>query len=134
MKKLLIFGAGVLTGVVLTVVFAFVFSAVQQTKELSGAKLFEKPGEVIDVNAFQVFQVIGDNSALVFGGEIGEYSGTEHFTGPAFVITNDEGKYYYDEEIIRVPENKVVRQVGIYKYRTNSGMDKTVPIIKIMEK
>ena len=134
MKKLLIFGAGVLTGVVLTIVFAFVFSAVQQTKELSGAKLFEKPGEVIEVNSFQVFQVIGDNSALVNGGEVGQYSGMELFIGPIFVITNDEGKYYYDEEIIRVPKNKVVRQVGIYKYRTNSGMDKTVPIIKILEK
>lgn len=134
MKKLLIFGAGVLTGVVLTVVFALVVSSIQQPKGLSGAKLFEKPGEVIDVKSFKVFQVIGDNAALVAGGEIGRYSGDEIFMGPTFVVTNDEGKYYYDEEIIRVPENRVARQVGIYRYRNNAGMEKTVPIIKILEK
>lgn len=50
------------------------------------------------------------------------------------LIVNRERKYYYDDEIVKVPKGKVVRQVGIYQYPTQNDMMKTVPIIMIMDK
>lgn len=130
MKKWLIFGGGVLTGVVLTFVFAFIFSA-SRSESNDGTIWFEKPGDVIDVKGFQVFQVIGENAALV-NGQARE--GLEIFTGPVYLLTNEDGKYYYDDEIVKVSEGKVARQVGIYQYQTKSNFGKTVPIIQIMNK
>ena len=47
---------------------------------------------------------------------------------------NDEGKYYYDHEIVKVPSGKVARQVGIFKYTSGGGLDRTVPVVKFMDK
>ena len=45
-----------------------------------------------------------------------------------------EGKYYYDHEIVKVPSGKVARQVGIFKYTSGGGLDRTVPVVKFMDK
>ena len=132
MKKWLIFGGGVLTGIVLTFVFAFIFSA-SRSGSGDDATWFEKPGDVIDVKAFQVFQVLSENAALVNGQTHDDWD-LEIFTGTVYLLTNEDGKYYYDDEIVKVPKGKVVRQVGIYQYRTKSDFGKTVPIIQIMNK
>ncbi len=132
MKKWLIFGGGVLTGIVLTFVFAFIFSA-SRSGINGGTTWFEKPGDVIEVKAFKVFQVLGKDAALV-NGQSHEDLDLDIFTGAVYLLTNEDGKYYYDDEVIRVPEGKVARQVGIYQYQTNSNFGKTVPIIQIMNK
>ena len=51
-----------------------------------------------------------------------------------YLLRNNDGKYYYDDEIVGVPSGKVVRQTGIYKYQTKSEDYKTVPIIEIVDK
>ena len=132
MKKWLIFGVGVLTGVVLTFLFAFIFSANRSNAD-NGATWFEKPGDVIEVDAFEVFQVIGEDAALVHG-KSRELSSMEIFSGAVYLLTNEDGKFYYDDEVVRVPEGKEVRQVGIYQYQTKSDFGKTVPIIQILNK
>ena len=132
MKKWLIFGGGVLMGVVMTFVFAFLFSA-SRSGNNDGTTWFERPGDVIDVKAFKVFQVLDENAALVEG-QTHEDLDLEIFTGAVYLLTNEDGKYYYDDEIIKVPDGKVVRQVGIYQYQTKSDFGKTVPIIQIMNK
>jgi hypothetical protein len=53
--------------------------------------------------------------------------------GVAVLITNDDNKSYYDDQQVTVPSGKCFRQVGVYKYTANSGMAKTIPIVKIME-
>ncbi|MBO5630072.1 MAG: hypothetical protein J5965_13485, partial [Aeriscardovia sp.] len=55
------------------------------------------------------------------------------YSGAVYLMTNEEGKYYYDDEVVRVPDGKVVRQVGIYQYQTKAEFEKTVPIIQIMD-
>lgn len=132
MKKWLIFGSGVLTGIVLTFVFAFIFSASRSEGD-DGVTWFKNPGDVIDVDAFEVFQVIGNDAALVHG-KSREYSSMEVFSGAVYLLTNEDGKYYYDDEVVRVSDGKVARQVGIYRYQTKSDFGKTVPIIQIMNK
>lgn len=126
MKKWLFFSGGVLTGVVLTFAFAFIFSA---NSSNNGITWFEDAGDIIDGSSFEVFQVISEDAALVHGeSEFGLY------LGAVYLLTNGDGKYYYDDEIVKVPEGKVVRQVGIYQYQTKSDFGKTVPIIQIMNK
>lgn len=92
---------------------------------------FEQSGEVINHTSFKVFQVIYDDAALAHG-PLNENS--DLYLGHVFLITNSNGKYYYDEEIISVPTGKVVRQVGVYRYSTNNNITKTVPVIEIMDK
>jgi hypothetical protein len=46
---------------------------------------------------------------------------------------NNEGKYYYDDQMVKVPEGKVLRQVGVYQYPTRQDIVKTVPVIMIMD-
>ena len=132
MKKWLFFGGGVLTGIVLTFVFAFIFSASRSGND-DGTTWFEKPGDVIEVKAFKVFQVLGEDAALV-NGQTHENLDLEIFTGAVYLLTNKDGKYYYDDEVVRVPDGKVARQVGIYQYQTRSNFGKTVPVIQIMNK
>lgn len=130
MKKWLFFGGGVLTGIVLTFAFAFIFSASHSGND-DGTTWFEKPGDVINVRSFKVFQVIAEDAALVYGATHEEY---DIYSGAVYLLTNEDGKYYYDDEVVRVPDGKVARQVGIYQYQTKTDFGKTVPIIQIMKK
>lgn len=134
MNKWLIFLGGFVVGVVFTIAGLYVLF--HETEEglptntgIEGVTMFDEPGEIINENQFQVFQVIAENAALVTSNSLESDS-----YGTVFAIMNREDHYYYDNEQIKVPKNKVVRQVGIYKYHAKSDIIKTVPIIKIVEK
>ena len=129
MKKWLIFGGGVLTGVILTIAFAVIFAA-NRSQENNGVTWFDQPGDIVPEKSFKVFQVLEKSAALVNGNS--EYG--DLYMGTVYLLTNDEGKYYYDDEIVEVPDGKVARQVGIYKYPTKNEIEKTVQIVKIMNK
>jgi hypothetical protein len=145
MKKWVVYLLGVLTGILITVVFALLLSAMHnnnsnaeeigdvETKmeEDNGVKYFKEPGDILEGNSFRVFQVLAEDAALVRGKKRGN---SDLFLGTVCLIVNDEGKYYYDDEIINVPKDKVARQVGIYHYSNREEMMKTVPIIMIMDK
>lgn len=86
-------------------------------------------GEIIKEKSFKVFQVLMDHQALVYGkNEYGSYLGTVYF------LLGESGTTFYDDEIIEVPSNKTVRMNGTYRYTTSSGVFKTVPKIRIMDK
>ena len=127
MKKWLIFLGGVVTGVLLTFLFAFVLSGQREAPavEDNGVTMFEQPGDVINETGFEVCQSLEQGAALAKGKK-------EWMT--VYMLVNDEGKYYYDDEKVNVPSGKVARQIGIYQYETNSGRPKTVPIVKFMDK
>lgn len=126
MKKWLIFLGGVVTGVLLLFAFVFAYSWMGVSAvEDNGVTMFEKPGDVINETGFEVFQALEQGAALAKGKK-------ELMT--VYMLVNDEGKYYYDDEKVNVPSGKVARQIGIYQYETNSGRPKTVPIVKFMDK
>ena len=126
MKKWLIFLGGVVTGVLLLFAFVFAYSWMGVSAvEDNGVTMFEKPGDVINETGFEVFQALEQGAALAKGKK-------ELMT--VYMLVNDEGKYNYDDEKVTVPSGKVVRQIGIYQYETNSGRPKTVPIVKFMDK
>lgn len=140
MKKWQFFCGGLVTGVVLTILFAVVINSLSIGKEDNGGtqesvgessmkddiKLFDEPGDIIEENSLKVFQVLTDHAALVRN--INSYVGT------VYLITNKDNEYYYDTQEIDIPKNKVIRQIGIYRYPTQNDIIKTVPIIMIMDK
>ena len=134
MKKTGIFLGGFATGVVVTFVILLIIGLAQNSSAVTGVTNFEEPGEIISGKSFEVLQVIADNAALVNGPETGLFGDNIYYTGPVYMIRNYDGKYYYDDEIIKVPKGKVVRQTGIYKYQIKSEDYKTVPIIEIVDK
>ena len=129
MKNVLIFIAGIVSGAILTFVVAFFIYSVNND---NGFTIFEEPGEYIQGNRFKVLQEVHPGAALAHAEEI-SYGRISTFTGVLVLFVNDDGKRYYDEEIIRIPKGKHVRQIGIYKYKSKAEIDKTVPIVQIME-
>ena len=113
----------------MTFLLAFLFS--NRSDSNDGTTWFEKPGDEIEALSFEVFQVLDRDAALVHGATYEEY---DIYSGAVYLLTNEDEKYYYDDEVIKVPEGKVVRQVGIYKYKTKTEFEKTVPIIQIMDR
>lgn len=123
MKKTLIFIGGVVTGVVLTFLFAFIVNSRNTAND--NFVLFEQEGKVISTKPFEVFQVLDSGDAL---------ANEEGFSGLTVLFHNEDGAFYYDDQVIKVPAGKCVRQLGIYKYPTKSGFEKTVPIVGIRNK
>ena len=142
MNKWIFFVAGIAVGVILTGFFNLHKKTTERTegngsnntemesKKDNGITFFEEPGDVVKGGSFKVFQVISKDAALVRC----EPNYSNVYTGIVCLIVNRERKYYYDDEIVKVPKGKVVRQVGIYQYPTQNDMMKTVPIIMIMDK
>lgn len=128
MKKWLIFGGGVLTGIVLTFLLAFAVASYRQAGEIEGLTIFEQPGEVMESRSFEVFQSLAQGAALTHAKEDGYYM------GPICLLVDMDGKYYYDDEIVNVPIGKVARQIGIYQYTSKNEVERTVPVVRIMDK
>lgn len=123
MKKTLIFIGGVVTGIVLTFIFAFIVNS--RNAANNNFVMFEQEGKVISTKPFEVFQVLDSGDAL---------ANEEGFSGLTVLFLNEDGASYYDDQVIKVPAGKCVRQLGIYKYPTKSGFEKTVPIVGIRNK
>ena len=123
MKKIWVFILGIITGIILTVLFAVIMS----NSSNNGVTMFDQPGDCVGNKSARVFQVIGTDAALVNEVQKMQYTGTEMYTGKTMLITNREGKTYYDDQIIKAP--KCFRQIGIFKYQSRNGMDNTVPVV-----
>ena len=136
MKKIWVYLLGLLSGIVITIVVLWVFGLIIRAKNdpgitmLNGMSFFETPGEVIKETSFKVFQALDDGAALVEGKGDGHSS---VYLGLPVLLYNEEKTPYYDEQIVTLPQGKCFRQVGIYRYHAKSGIDKTVPIVMIMD-
>ncbi len=137
MKKIWVYLLGVLTGVVVGVVILSIIALNITTKSdpsirmSKGMSFFETPGEVINEPSFKVFQALGDGTALAEGkGD----SQSSLYIGLNVLLYNDEEIPYYDEQIVNATQGKCFRQVGIYRYKAKNGMEKTVPIVMMLDK
>ena len=124
MKNFIVFILGLISGGVLTIGLIMIL-AIGANESDKGMTMLEQPGECMSTNSFSVTQVIDENAALAREIDL--------FSDLLVLLVNDEGILYYDNQIISIPEGKCARQVGVYKYATHSGIEKTVPIVKIME-
>lgn len=41
---------------------------------------------------------------------------------------------YYDDQVITIPQGKVFRQIGTFRYENTEHMKKTIPVIDIFDK
>lgn len=137
MKKWVVFLLGLISGVVLTLVTMVILAIGANTNaNNNGVTLFDQPGECLNAKAFEVMQVVDNNHALAHEVEWDDVLERYMQTGSGLLVlvTNDNGEYYYDDQIIEVPQGMCMRQVGIYRYQTRMDMEKTVPIVKLMSK
>ena len=144
MKKVIVFISGFVVGIVATfLVLYFISLANKPNDGLPGLTIFPEKGECITSKGkVEIFQVLKPNMALA-------RTGSEDFTGEesleqsmiktqemlnsiVVLIVNDEGKTYFDDQIIKIPAHKCARQIGTYQYTTNQdNFEKTVPVVII---
>ena len=125
MKKFFIFIGGFVAGAIVTVLVLYLIGSANEFNDgLSGLTVFSKEGECITSSGeVEVFQVIKPNMALA---ETGKYPDRI-----MVLLINYDDKSYYDDQKIEVPANKCAKQIGIYKYSTKIGIEKTVPAVVI---
>lgn len=132
MKNWSKFLGGFLAGVASTILVAMSIAGGSSEASDSGMTFFEQPGECLSTNPFKVLQALGDNYALAYEQQqtpLGPIS-----TSLLVLITNDEGQFYYDDQMIKIPQGKCMQQIGIYRYQTKADDWKTVPIVTLMDK
>lgn len=122
-KNVLIYLAGVVTGLVLLPILAALYS------NNSDMILFDEEGECISSNSFKIFCVLENGNALAT--EI--YLDHSIATGIDVMFLSNKKTSYYDRQIIEIPQGKCAKQIGVFKYKTRIGMDRTVPIVRIRE-
>lgn len=122
MKKIWVFLLGILSGVILTFLTLIVIAGIKTNN--SNPKFFDEPGDIISERAMNVFQVLDDGAALATG---------QYDILSVYLLYDEDGKPFYDNQEVIAPKGKCFRQVGIYKYKANNGMLKTVPVVKLMD-
>lgn len=142
MKRGLVFFLGMFLGVLLTVgVFCLIgiSNMTGDTESIAlygdpGISLFDEPGDALNVKSFKVFQVLSNGTALAQSTNKTDvrYPNLE-YGDPVVFFLPVEGITYYDDLILEVPAGKVVRQIGIYRYKTKDEFVKTVPIVQIKD-
>lgn len=140
MKKWLIYVLGIITGVILTFVFAFCVN-LSKNSEIAGLELFEESGDYMEYSQFEVFQVVESGCALaivlpnniadaVF--QVLESWSDDSFGTIVFIIPNEKRQFYDNQKIV-LKNDQCVQLVGTYKYSTEMGIEKTVPAVKIID-
>lgn len=130
MKKIFVFILGMITGVILFCVISYFVVYVNskgRNYNIPGLTMFENAGEILPYKSFEVFQVLPSGGALV---KASTQANEKYFiTSPMAFILPPQSGGYYDEQRLKTPSGKTVRQVGTYSYTTNIGYDKTVPVL-----
>jgi len=124
-KNILIYLAGFMTAVILFTIIGQSDSSPNINTTRQGLTIFQKEGNPINETQFKVIQVLEPNLALANGKGTGM---TSVFTGITVLLMGDEGKYFYDDEIIEFSSNP--KQAGSFQYESKNGR-KTVPVIRI---
>lgn len=92
-----------------------------------GKTLFEKPGECVSRENFEIQKVLDSGDAIAL--EIRETISEHVFTSDLEVlILAQEGSNFYNNQIVKAPKGKCARQIGNYKYQ-QYGSTKVIPII-----
>lgn len=123
MKKFVTYLLGIITGIVLTLLFCYVYDSCSKPK--SEIVMFDKPGQFIDVSKLEVIQSLDNNTAIAEG--VVDYSSVH------FLLKNEDGNSYYDNQVIRSTSKYGFQQIGLYRYESHMGM-RTVPIVALRKK
>ena len=101
---------------------------ISEVKE-SDIKLFEAPTDCVSTSDFKIEEVIDEYYAIA--DEV-EYNTVlkKYYSKYAIkvVIRSEEKNKYFDEQIIKMPAGKCMRQIGVYTKYSD-----TYPVVKISE-
>lgn len=124
-KTILIYLSGLFTGIVLSVAFVFITLWQTTSSQYDKIVIFDKPQQELKEKVFDIFQVLPNGNALA--------NSEPRIDSPSIValFLANEKMPYYDAQRITVPSGKRIVQIGIYKYYTDKGIEKTVPVLEI---
>lgn len=91
--------------------------------------LFDAPGQKIPGRQFEVDKVLADGSAIARYDYVGLANSDASLMGLTVFFSAKEGVHYYDNQIIKIPSGKKLRQIGSYKYYSE-----TIPVVDIFDK
>lgn len=124
--------AGIVTGIICTCLFAFYVGS--RDKELDkGIELFDKPRQEIKAKEFNIMQVLPNGNALAQHNKLFFDDSTICDGTVVLFLSSKEGSFY-DDQKIKLQKGKLFRQIGIYRYQTTQGIEKTVPIVGVFDK
>ena len=127
MKNLLIFISGMITMLVLVVLFGVIVN-LSNNDGYPGLTIFENEGKCINAKQLQIMQTFEPNMALAHAKVQPNviYDPNEI----RVLLLGDEKTNYYDDQKIDIPNGMCAKQVGTYQYEAKAGM-KTVPAVTI---
>lgn len=127
-KFILTYVAGIVTGCVLLFVIGCIINAKNSSAEKEDIVMFDSPRNAVPGKSFKVVQVLPDGNALARIDNVYD----DNF-GIVVLFLGDESTSYYDDQKIEIPKGKVAKQIGNYSYMTRMKIEKTVPVVKIMD-
>lgn len=129
-KCILSYVGGFVSGAVVLIVVCLCINSIINGQSPWGRKLdlFDEPGQEIIADRFEVIQVLPNGNALAL-----RKNSVYDFSGMAVLFLAEEDLSYYDDQVINVPDKKRVLQIGTYRYETHAGIEKTVPVVRIMD-
>ncbi len=93
-------------------------------------KLFDAPTDCVSTSDFKIKEVIDEYYSIAEEVEYDSILENYYFKygGIKVVIKSEEKNKYFDEQIIKMPAGKCMRQIGVY-----SKYSDTYPVVKITE-
>lgn len=127
-KFILTYVAGIVTGCVLLFVIGCIINAKNSSAQKEDIVMFDSPRNAVPGKSFKVVQVLPDGNALARIDNVYD----DNF-GIVVLFLGDESTSYYDDQKIEIPKRKVAKQIGNYSYMSRMKIEKTVPVVKIMD-
>lgn len=127
-KFILTYVAGIVTGCVLLFVIGCIINAKNSSAQKENIVMFDSPRNAVPGKSFKVVQVLPDGNALANVDNVYD----DNF-GVVVLFLGDESTSYYDDQKIEIPKGKVAKQIGNYSYMSRMNIEKTVPVVKIMD-
>lgn len=127
-KFILTYVAGIVTGCVLLFVIGSIINAKNSSAQKEDIVMFDSPRNAVPGKSFKVVQVLPDGNALARIDNVYD----DNF-GIVVLFLGDESTSYYDNQKIEIPKGKVAKQIGNYSYMSRMKIEKTVPVVKIMD-
>lgn len=127
-KFILTYVAGIVTGCVLLFVIGSIINAKNSSAQKEDIVMFDSPRNAVPGKSFKVVQVLPDGNALARIDNVYD----DNF-GIVVLFLGDESTSYYDDQKIEIPKGKVAKQIGNYSYMSRMKIEKTVPVVKIMD-
>ena len=123
MKNWLVYLLGIITGVILTLAFAF-YVNLSDNSGVIGLEMFEEPGDYMEYSQFKVFQVVSSGWAVAHG---------DGACGTSVRMIPNENQQFYDDQKIVLKSDQCAQHVGTYRYSTKMDIEKTVPAVRIID-